>query len=84
MSFVNHHLTNLVERDIKTHARQEKKTEMLPLTVDEIDWEQMVLSGKIAKMYLAQLDMYLKEKVCMTPKEIKGKGFTYDLKSEFY
>ena len=53
---------------------------MLSLTADEIDWEEMVLSGKIAKMYLAQLDMYLKEKIGMTPKEIKGKGFTCDKK----
>ena len=64
----------------KKHARQEKKTEMLSSTVDEIDWEKMVLSGKIAKMNLAQLDMYLKEKVGMTPQEIKGKGFTNDKK----
>ena len=42
MSFVNHHLSNLVERDVKKHARQEKKTELLSLTVDEIDWEEMV------------------------------------------
>ena len=40
----------------------------------------MLLSGKIAKMYLAQLDMYLKGKVGVIPKEIKGKGFTYDIK----
>ena len=34
-------------------------------------------------MYLAQLDTYLKEKVGMTPKEIKGKGFTFDKKVDF-
>ena len=56
---------------------------MLSLTVDEVDWEEMVLSGKIAKMYLGQLDMYLKEKVGIAPKEIKGKGFTYDKKVDF-
>ena len=56
MSFVNHHLSNLVERDVKEHAKQEKKTEMLSLTADKINGEEMVLSGKIAKMYLAQLD----------------------------
>ena len=45
---------------------------MLSLTVDEIDCEKMVLSGKIVKMYLARLDMYLKE--------IIGEGFTYNKK----
>ena len=50
----------------------------MSLTVNEIDWEEMVLSGKIGKMYVAQLDMYPTEKIGMSLKEIKTKGFTYD------
>ena len=44
------------------------------------NWEEMVLSGKIGKMHVAQLDMYLTEKIGMSLKEIKTKGFTYDKK----
>ena len=42
-----------------------------------------MLSGKIAKMNLAQLDMYLKEKVGMTPRRSKAK-VSQTIKSGFY
>ena len=80
MSDVNHYLSNAIEKDVRKRARQEKKSNVMSLTVDEIDWEEMVLSGKIGKMYVAQLDMYLIEKIGMSLKEIKTKGFTYDKK----
>ena len=60
----------------RKRARQEKKSNVMLLTVDEIGWEEMMLSGKIEKMYVAQLDMYLTEKIGMSLKEIKTKGFT--------
>ena len=80
MSDVNRHLSNAIEKDVRKRARQEKKSNVMSLTVDEIDWEEMVLSGKIGKMYVAQLDMYLTEEDGMSLKEIKSKGFTYDKK----
>ena len=80
MSDVNHYLSNATEKDVRKRARQEKKSNVMSLTVDEIDWEEIVLSGKIGKMYVAQLDMYLTEKIGMSLKEIKTKGFTYDKK----
>ena len=46
MSDVNHYLSNAIEKDVRKRARQEKKSNVMSLTVDEIDWEEMVLSGK--------------------------------------
>ena len=76
LSDVNHYLTMVIEKEVRKRVRNEKKTEDLSLKVDDNDWENAVLSGKIDKLYVSQLDMYLSEVVGMSTKDIKAKGFT--------
>ena len=83
LSDVNHYLTMVIEKEVRKRVRNEKKTEDLSLKVDAIDWENAVLSGKIDKLYVSQLDMYLSEVVGMSTKHIKAKGFTASKKRDF-
>ena len=76
LSYVNHYLTMVIEKEVRKRVRNEKETEDFSLKVDDIDWENAVLSGKIDKLYVSQLDMYLSEVVGMSTKDIKAKGFT--------
>ena len=55
----------------------------LSLKVNDIDWEEMALSGKLDKLCVAQLDMYLSEVVGMSAKDIRAKGFNADKKVAF-
>ena len=84
LSDVNHYLTMVIEKEVRKRVRNEKKTEDLSLKVDDIDWENAVLSRKIDKLYVSQLDMYLSEVVGMSTKDIKAKGFTASKKKGFY
>ena len=43
----------------------------------------MTLSGKLGKLYVAQLDMYLSEVVGMSAKDIRANGFNVDKKVSF-
>ena len=56
----NKYLTNAVENEIKKKDREQKKVNTLSLIVDDIDWEDQVLTGKISSLYVAQLNLYLK------------------------
>ena len=83
LSDVNHYLSNSIEKEVKKRIRQDKKAECLSLKVNDIDWEEMALSGKLDKLYVAQLDMYLSEVVGMSAKDIRAKGFNADKKVAF-
>ena len=78
LSDINHYLSNSIEKEVKMRVRQDKKAEYLSLKVNDIDWEDMALSGKLDKLYVAQLDMYLSEIVGMSAKDIRAKGFNAD------
>ena len=76
------YLTTFVENEVKKKDREQKKVNALSLTVDDIDWEDQVLTGKISSLYVAQLNLYLEHKMGMTSREIKCKGFTHTKKIE--
>ena len=83
LSDVNHYLSNSIEKEVKKRIRQDKKAECLSLKINDIDWEEMALSGKFDKLYVAQLDMYLSEVVGIGAKDIRAKGFNADKKVAF-
>ena len=82
LSDVNHYLSNSIE-EVNKCVKQDKKAECLSLKVNNIDWEEMELSGKFEKEYVAQLDMCLSEVVEMSAKDIIAKGFNADKKIAF-
>ena len=78
----NKYLTTCIENEVKEQDREQKKINTLSLTVDDIDWEDNVLTGKISSLYVAQLHLYSEHKIGMTCKEIRAKGFTHVKKVE--
>ena len=67
---------------MKKKDREQKKVNALSLTVDDMDWQDQILTGKISSLYVAQLNLCLEHKMLMTSRDIKCKGFTHAKKIE--
>lgn len=70
-------------------SRAANKADELSKSVDEIDWKDAIETGKIDKMYVSQLDLYLEKVAGFPNKAFHAKGFTksskiYEIKKHFY
>ena len=79
----------LLKAHLAKGSRAASKADELSKSVDEIDWKDAIETGKIDKMYVSQLDLYLEKVAGFQNKALHAKGFTksskiYEIKKHFY
>lgn len=70
----------LLKAHFTKETRAANKADELAKSVDEIDWKNAIDTGKIEKMYVSQLDLYLEKLAGFQHKTLHAKGFTKPLK----
>ena len=79
---VDKYFSAAIENEVKKQQRQHTKSEALALSVDDIDWEDLIENGNSISLYVSELDLYLYHRAGMSVKDIKAKGFNKKKKIE--